>query len=596
MILILLTFLAGILTILSPCILPVLPFVFSKGRGSFLKNTLPLFLGMSLTFSLFSALAVAGGSLVTHLSHWGRVLSLIFLFFLGISLIFKEPFERLVSPLVNWGNKLGTSSSQNGVLGSLFVGVSTGFLWAPCAGPILGLVLTGAASQKDTLSSLILLFSYSLGASTSLGLALFFGNKVFSYLKKFLKYEHIVRKILGLAVIFGVVVIALDLDKTLLTQISKVETASIEKKLLELKEKPKPKTFEIWGEGEMPDLIGVNDWLNSSPLRKKNLLGKVVLIDFWTYSCINCLRTLPYVKAWYKKYKENGFVVIGVHTPEFPFERNVENVKRALGELGIEYPVAIDNDYKVWNAFNNEYWPAHYFIDRNGRIRHHHFGEGSYKESEKVIQELLKEGEGGNNYFGQKISVDSTIEDAHLLQKGIQAPASQRSKISPETYIGYERAENFVSQPEIVFDKITNYTLNNNLLVNQWGLRGSWRVGEQSAVLAKAPGKIIYRFLGRDLHLVLGGSRTKFKVTIDGQAPLENHGLDIDPQGRGEVTSYRLYQLIRWGSDNLPGKIFKKKAKNNSKNSGERKEDQEGHLFEIEFEKPGVEVYAFTFG
>jgi thiol-disulfide isomerase/thioredoxin len=290
-----------------------------------------------------------------------------------------------------------------------------------------------------------------------------------------------------------------------------------------------------------------------------------VLIDFWTYSCINCLRAIPHVRAWADKYKDHGMVVIGVHAPEFAFERNVDNVKKALSALKIGYPVAIDNDYKVWRAFDNEYWPAHYFIDAKGRIRHHHFGEGEYDESEKVIQQLLAEA-GGKNVPTGMVSVNGS---------GAEAASDKADVGSPETYIGYDRADHFVSPGGLVRDKSHVYAVG-PMQLNDWSLVGDWAVSDERAQLTTAGGSIAYRFHARDLHLVLGpsadGSPIRFVVTVDGNSPGGAHGVDIDAEGRGVVTMQRLYQLVR-----APGAV-------------------KDHTFEIRFLDPGVQAYAFTFG
>jgi thiol-disulfide isomerase/thioredoxin len=318
-------------------------------------------------------------------------------------------------------------------------------------------------------------------------------------------------------------------------------------------------------EGPMPDLSGAVAWLNSPPLSAKSLRRKVVLIDFWTYSCINCLRALPYVEGWAAKYKDAGLVVIGVHTPEFAFEKERANVEKAVRDLKITYPVAIDSDYRIWQAFHNEYWPAHYFIDGKARIRYHHFGEGEYAESERVVRELLREN-------GAQLSTSTTITASGV---GAEAAPDVSSERSPETYIGYRREENFAST-ESAKDADGAYTPQPRLSLNQWALGGDWKVGEESAVLQKAPGKIVFRFHARDLHLVLGTTNeakpVRFRVKLDGTPPGDNHGADTDNNGAGEVQGHRLYQLIR------------------------QKGPVEDRTFEIEFLGPGVQAFAFTFG
>src|SRR6185312_9047202 len=289
--------------------------------------------------------------------------------------------------------------------------------------------------------------------------------------------------------------------------------------------------------------------------------------DFWTYSCINCLRSLPYIEAWAQKYKDQGLVVIGVHSPEFAFERDAANVRKAVGDLKLTFPVAVDSNLRIWRAFNNQYWPADYFIDAQGQIRFHHFGEGEYGESERVIQELLADAHHqAVGPSGSLVAVDGT---------GAEAPADAREIRSPETYIGYERGERFASPERLKTDATFTYSEPLRPTLNQWGLAGSWNVGAWRAQLEKAPGRIVYRFHARDLHLVLGsanGKPIRFRVTIDGTPPGADHGADCDAQGNGVVTFHRLYQLVR------------------------QKGTVEDRTFTIEFLDPGVQAFSFTFG
>jgi thiol-disulfide isomerase/thioredoxin len=317
---------------------------------------------------------------------------------------------------------------------------------------------------------------------------------------------------------------------------------------------------------ELAALGSSSAWINSPPLTEAGLRGKVILIDFWTYTCINWLRHLPYVRAWAEKYKDQGLVVIGVHTPEFGFEKNLENVRREAKNIGVGYPIAVDNDYSIWRAFSNNYWPALYFVDAKGQVRHHQFGEGDYEQSEKVIQKLLQEA-GARGVGRELVAVEG---------RGIEAAADWGSLESPENYLGYERTERFASPGGAARDQRRVYAVPERLKLNQWALSGDWTVGKQATGLNKPGGRVVYRFHARDLHLVMGparpGASVQFRVTIDGQAPATAHGLDVDDQGFGTVTEQRLYQLIR-----QPGSI------------GDR-------LFEIEFLDPGVEIFAFTFG
>jgi thiol-disulfide isomerase/thioredoxin len=325
-------------------------------------------------------------------------------------------------------------------------------------------------------------------------------------------------------------------------------------------------TGQTAGQTELTSLERANEWLNSPPLTASALHGKVVLIDFWTYTCINWLRTLPYVRAWAEKYRNEGLVVIGVHAPEFAFEKNISNVRRAVKEMRIDYPAAVDNEHVIWRAFSNQYWPALYFVDAQGRVRHHHFGEGAYEQSEMIIQALLAEtGVGG--FDREPVSVDA---------RGIEAAADWRNLKSRENYLGFERTQNFASHGGAHLDKSRMYELPARLRLNEWALSGDWTVNKQAAALNKPNGVIANRFHARDLHLVMGptapGTSVRFRVLIDGQPPGAAHGIDVDEQGYGAVTEQRLYQLIR-----QPRPIADRQ-------------------FQIEFLGPGVEAFAFTFG
>ena len=327
-----------------------------------------------------------------------------------------------------------------------------------------------------------------------------------------------------------------------------------------------PMTVPIPDEGLLPPLTGATGWLNSPALSTANLRDKVVLVEFWTYTCINWLRTLPYVRAWAEKYREQGLVVIGVHTPEFAFEHDVENVRRAAKDLKVDYPIAIDSDYAIWNAIDNHYWPALYFVDARGHIRYHRFGEGDYEQSEVIIKRLLAETGIGVVYDGL-VSVEPG---------GVEAAADWDNLKSMENYVGYDRTENFASPGGAVLGDSHLYSAPATLRLHQWALLGAWTVQKQAALLNTPNGRISYRFHARDLHLVMGpaarGSSVRFRVRIDGQAPCAAHGSDVDEQGDGTVVEPRLYQLIR-----QPMPITDR-------------------LFEIEFLDAGVEVYVFTFG
>jgi cytochrome c biogenesis protein CcdA/thiol-disulfide isomerase/thioredoxin len=618
MLLLFLAYLGGVLTILSPCILPVLPFVFARADQPFRKSGLPLLAGMAVTFAAVASLATVGGGWAVQANQFGRIAALILFGVFGLTLLFSSLAERLSRPFVRLGSRLSQNSDAGpSVINSFLLGIGTGLLWAPCAGPILGLILTGAALGGASTHTALLLLAYAAGAATSLAIALLAGGRVFAAMKRSLGAEEWVRRVLGVAVLVGVVAVAFGLDRGFLTRLSLASTSILEQRLVDRfhpqsrpamasndqmmmapnnqmmaggdqttagkdqmmaandqmmagNQQMKPATADASKPNSesqpLPDLSGGTAWINSPALTPASLRGKVVLVDFWTYSCINCLRTLPYVKAWSEKYKDSGLVVIGVHTPEFPFEKDESNVRKAVRDLGISYPVAMDNNYAIWRNFNNEYWPAHYFVDATGHIRYHHFGEGGYEESEQWIRSLLEEAN-HRPLPGTATRVAAT---------GTEAAPDSGDVQSPETYLGYERAQDFASPDGLNHDKPQQYQAPDQFKLNQWALAGQWKDAGQIATLLSPTGAIVYRFHARDLHLVLGptqgGKPVRFRVTIDGKAPGADHGMDVDADGYGTVTEDRLYQLIR-----QHGGI-------------------QDRTFRIEFLVPGVQAYSFTFG
>jgi thiol-disulfide isomerase/thioredoxin len=368
------------------------------------------------------------------------------------------------------------------------------------------------------------------------------------------------RRALCVAGIVGFVALALSSNANVLTSFHIMNTAKAEDNLMG--------AFypRLGDEGAMPDLDGAIGWLNSAPLSRKSLRGKVVLVNFWTYTCINSLRPMPYVRSWAAKYKDAGLVVIGAHTPEFSFEHEQMNVENAVRTLNISFPVAIDSNYEIWRSFNNEAWPAQYLVDAKGRIRYHHFGESDYGEIERVIQELLKEN--GSTGLASDTSSVSGV--------GIEAAPDWADARSPETYLGYRQAQNFASPEKLHKDSTQAFSAPAKLSLNHWGLSGSWNVNAESAVLQSVPGKIVFRFHSRDLHVVLAPAKdakpVRFVVRLDGAAPGENCGIDTTPGGSGAIREPRLYQLIR------------------------QKAPIVDRTFEIEFLDPGVHALDFTFG
>jgi thiol-disulfide isomerase/thioredoxin len=372
------------------------------------------------------------------------------------------------------------------------------------------------------------------------------------------------RRALGVAGIAGFVALALCFNANVLTRVQIMNTAKAADSSIGALQRG---NFPSLGdEGAMPELDGGTGWLNSAPLSRKSLRGKVVLVNFWTYTCINSIRPLPYLRNWATKYHDAGFVVIGVHTPEFSFEHEPVNIQNAVRNLNVTFPVATDSEQRVWQSFNNQYWPAQYLVDAKGRIRYHHFGEGDYGEIERVIQELLKE----NGATG------ATSDTTSVSGVGIEAPPDWADGRSPETYIGYRQSQNFASPEKVRKGSVKVYSAPAKLSLNHWALSGSWNVSAESAVLQTVPGKMVFRFHSRDLHLILAptrdGKAVRFKVTLDGAALGENHGVDTAPDGTGEIREPRLYQLIR------------------------QKGPIADRTFEIDFLDPGVQALDFTFG
>ncbi|MEM5344204.1 cytochrome c biogenesis protein DipZ [Paraburkholderia azotifigens] len=588
MLLIVIAFLGGVLTILSPCILPVVPFVFARSDRPFVTDRLPLLIGLAVTFSVVTGVGIAGLAGAAQLSHYGRWVSLALFAVFGLSLLFPALWTRVSRPFFSIGNRVEALSHAQGarfqVVSALLLGAATGLLWAPCAGPILGLILTGAALHGANWQTAAALTAYAFGAASSLAVVSGLGKQALGGLKRSLGFGERVRRVMGAVVLLSVAGIGFGFDTRALAHVPSASTTGVESRLVGLlsasnisnnsdgSDRPHLQRISLQTpsklpvEGKLPSLDGAESWINSPPLTADALRGKVTVVNFWTYSCINCLRTLPYLKTWSDRYGKDGLTVVGVHTPEFAFEHDPSNVKRAVADLGIRYPVAIDNGYKIWQAFGNQYWPAFYIVDTQGRIRYHHFGEGGYGEAEKVIQQLLADS-GHTMQAGDLPPIHGS---------GAQAAADASNVESGETYVGYQQARGFASPQDIRPDDAASYTIPSQLPLNSWAFGGKWIVGGEAAVANEANGRIAYRFHARDLHLVLGpganGKPVRFRVTIDGAAPGESHGADVAADGSGVVTSARLYQLVR-------------------QHDGVR-----DRTFTIEFLDPGVQAFSFTFG
>lgn len=576
------SYLAGVLTIASPCILPILPIVLARTDQPFVQTGLPMLFGIVVSFASAATLTAVAESWAVQANEFGRAAAFALSAVFALTLISSRAAAKLARPAEHLGGLLfqlaDTSKSEVGR--SVLLGVAAGLMWVPCAGPILGTVLTGAALQGASVQTAFLLADYAAGAATSMAVAMLAGGRVFAMLKHSLGVGQQIRRVLGVAVLASTTVIGLGLAPTLFASFASARTFDLEQSLLDrVSDKnvavapgrlvgdaaAEPYRSSLPVESASVSLEGAAAWLNSNPLSNDDLRGKVVLVDFWTYSCINCIRTLPYVRAWAEKYKDRGLLVIGVHTPEFAFEKKIENVEQAVRSFKLSYPVAIDSDYRIWRSFQNMYWPALYFIDAKGQVRHHQFGEGDYVRSEEMIQELLAEASGRKTADAGPTSP---------VARGAELGADLAQLRSEETYVGYDKTEGFVSPQRIQADKPQDYSSGQGPL-NTWSLKGNWTIGSEKATLNQPDGSIIYNFLARDLHLVVGPGAhrrpIRIRVTIDGKPPGVDHGADVDAAGEGTVVDTRLYQLVR--------------------QSGAVRE----RIFEVRFLDPGATAYAFTF-
>jgi cytochrome c biogenesis protein CcdA/thiol-disulfide isomerase/thioredoxin len=571
---------AGALTVLSPCILPILPALLSASASEgFRHRPFWIVLGLACTFTVFGAAFAVFGTVLGLSNAALRNIAMAILLFFGLSLLWPRLWDRIGTRISALSQKIpmgmNRDPSGQGRLGALLVGGSLGLVWAPCAGPILGIIITFAAVQGDFGKSLLLLGGYSLGAAIPMLVIGYGGRRLYRKIVSLGKWGEVSHKVLGALTIATVVALFFNLDTLLLTHLPSnlFFSGALEKRLAEARPRDSGEgtgartVSASAGDsslpvlGTMPEFKEIASWINSPPLTPESLRGKVVLVDFWTYSCINCIRTLPYVTGWYDKYRDDGFVVVGVHTPEFAFEKDEGNVRKAISRYGIRYPVALDNFYGTWKAYDNRYWPAHYLFDAQGRLREVHFGEGKYEETERAIQSLLMEAK----LLHAPVGLDRRTSEVDF------------SRIdSPETYIGYARAQNFASPQATAEDRALDYTAPASLGLNRWALLGTWKVRRESAELESPGGGVRFHFKAPKLNLVMSGNGAKVNATVllDGKrVPAHARGTDTGADGRLVVGPPRLYNLVT-----LPAR------------------DRGDHVFEIEFENPGVNLYAFTFG
>lgn len=566
------TFISGLITIFAPCIWPLLPLILSTTVTGGHRKPLGVVLGIITSFGLLTLTLSYIVEVIPFDPNILRLISVFVIGFLGLTLLIpklSQTVEGFVSRFSGSFAEKFVGKNTNGFWGGLIIGLALGIIWTPCAGPILATIATLAATNSVNAGIILVTFVYLAGIAIPLFIFALFGRFIFTKSRSLSKYTGRIQQAFGVIMIITAVLIFTNYDKKI--QVSLLNYFPSYGNFLTNFESNKDITKELdklRGNGNSnstktgddlltenfpaPEFSGISNWINSKPLTMKDLKGKVVLVDFWTYTCINCIRTLPHVTEWDKKYKDKGLVVVGVHTPEFEFEKNTSNVEKAIKQYDINYPVAQDNDYSTWNAFSNQYWPAKYLIDANGNVRYVHFGEGDYDKTEEAIQELLKE---AGSEVNEKIDTSSYTPN---------------SQISPETYIGSARMQYFYPNGSLP-PETKNFDLQTNFPANTFTLGGSWNImPEYSAAVSKS--QLSYNFQAQKVYLVMrskDGKPKKVKVFLDGQNPGANAGKDVI-NGTVTVDSDRLYELI-----SLP-QVENKKLK-------------------LEFED-GVEVFAFTFG
>jgi len=538
-----LSFLEGLALIASPCILPVLPLVLATSVEGGRKRPFGIILGFVIAFTLFALLSrklVMAFHVNLDSIKYG---SLIFLALFGFILLSEKLsgwFSGLTQRFANAGNNL-TVNAKEGFGSGILIGMLIGLVWTPCAGPILAAILVQVIRQESDLQALFLIAAFAFGAGVPMLIISLTGRKIMGKLGFFTKHSEALRKAFGVIILISVVVIASGFDFTSLSKKESSQIVTNTKGIINALSTPYP----------APEFAGIDSWLNSTPITMESLKGKVVLVDFWTYSCINCVRTLPHITEWDKKYSDKGLVIIGIHSPEFEFEKNEANVKAALIKYGITYPVALDNKLDTWVNFKNQFWPAHYLIDQDGRVVYTHFGEGEYDVTENNIRTLL-----GLN------QVVSPVAEQQVVTRGQ----------TPETYLGSHRAANF-SSPESLTGGAQVFSIPNSLPLNKWALSGKWNVEKERIKAEESGAKLRFHFNSGKVFVVLGtkdGSPLDAIVTVNGNAPGMSSGKDA-PEGKLIVHSHALYEII------------------------DQKSVKKGTL-EITTLQAGLEAYAFTFG
>ncbi len=554
-ILLIFAFISGLVTIAAPCIWPLLPIILSSSSSGGHRKPFGITLGIVTSFAFFTLALSYIVKIIPFDPNILRLFAVIVIGLLGLSLLIPALSLILEGFVSKLSSRFGTTQNKsNGFWPGYIIGFSLGIVWAPCSGPILATIATLAATQAVNFKVILVTLAYVTGIGIPLFIFATIGKKVFTRTRFFSKYTGTIQQIFGLIMILTAAAIFTNFDKTLEIKLLNIFPSysnllyklegqqSVTNQLNQLKQVPGSSTTENLGPA--PDFIGGTKWLNTDkPLSLTDLKGKVVLVDFWTYTCINCIRTLPYVTSWFDKYKDKGFVVIGVHTPEFEFEKNTDNVLSAIKQYNIHYPVLQDNNYTIWQLYSNQYWPAEYLIDSKGMIRHVHFGEGEYDQTEIAIQNLLKE-------TGQNAAMPlSSITD--------QTP---KTDLTPETYLSLSKMERFASIEQAKLG-VSNYSLPLNLPLNNWAFSGNWDIEPEYAA-SVSNSSLNLNFLAAKVFLVITPVTKEDVVKVS---------LDNKPLTEIKVTNAKLYTLINLNTVST-------------------------HLLHLDFKTPGTKIYAFTFG
>lgn len=561
-ILLLFSFLAGIVTVLSPCILPVLPLLLSAGVDQGRKRPYGIIIGLIISFTFFT-LALTTIVHATGVSpNILRYLAIGLIIFFGLTMIFgrlDQWFSQKTSAIAQLGQSLQARADNagTGFWSGFILGAALGLIWAPCAGPILATITTLVATNAITLSTILVTLAYSLGTALPMFLIMYGGNKIVNSTGAIAAYSEIIRKVFGILMIAGALAIAFHFDVYLqqiaikyFPMITVDNNELVKKELDRLATNPQVTTPIPQVGHAAPEFVGISQWINSEPLSLAELRNKAILVDFWTYSCINCVRTLPYIKKWYQAYKDKGLVVVGIHTPEFEFEKNLSNVKNAVQRFEITYPVALDNNYKTWQNFHNRFWPAHYLIDQNGKIQYMHAGEGNYLETENAIRKLL---------------------NLELLAEKEKIAAAKMQ--TPETYLGSARASAYNSEIALKAGQTIDYTYHKELTNDQVGIKGSWFV-DAEYIKSQSDNSILnLNFIGSHVYLVISSQTpATISLLLDGK-PLNTKYYTADSNNHGNIVvkDARMYDLV------------------------DLKGDYGRHLLSLQVPKD-VSLYAFTFG